>query len=102
MRGYSEYGDAIQAAHYAPSCGRDQEEFWSDRIQSEVQEGTMLVICGTLSVSFPSGRPYLPEAGKEHVTAQTDDESPNVATTAIPLESGEGTHDQADRDQVIV
>lgn len=54
------------------------------------------------SLSFPSRRPYLPESGKEHVAAQTDDESPNVATTAIPLESGEGTYDQTERDQVIV
>jgi hypothetical protein len=52
--------------------------------------------------SFLSGNPYLPETGNEHVAAQPDDESPNVATTAIPLESGESTYDQAERDQVIV
>jgi hypothetical protein len=53
-------------------------------------------------VSFPSRCPYLPESGKEHVAAQTDDESPNVAATSIPLESSEGTYDQTERDQVIV
>jgi hypothetical protein len=48
IRGYSEYGDPIQAIRYAPVEDGIREEFWLDRIEGAATDGTVLVICGCL------------------------------------------------------